>query len=167
MWSVCSMTALATFEGVLILRSAPTAPPRRDGPCMQLASSSTTPSSFGSPPYPTLVSRGSSSTMFTPAITASSVSPPPLMVSTALAQQLIPPLLRFALEIAMIFGRPWAAIFWTIGTAAAPSMMVRRVRLVIYDLLLICVHLRSEKKIADRRYTQINADAFHLLHFPL
>ena len=50
MWSVSvHAPACATFEGVLIPSIAPTAPPRRVGPCMQLASSSTTPSSLGKP----------------------------------------------------------------------------------------------------------------------
>src|ERR1700722_5723892 len=56
----------------------PTAPARRDGPCITLASSSTTPSSLGKPPYPTLSSLGSSSTLVTTASAASSVSPPDL-----------------------------------------------------------------------------------------
>src|ERR1035441_9936668 len=116
MWSVCSITNRATLEGVLILRSAPTAPPRREGPCMQLASSSTTPSSFGSPPYPTLVSLGSSSTMLTPAMTASSVSPPPLTISMALAQQFTPPLLRLALDMTTAPGRACATAGFRDGT---------------------------------------------------
>jgi hypothetical protein len=41
--------ALPTFDGVLILRIAPTAPMRRERPRTQLASSSTMPSSSGSP----------------------------------------------------------------------------------------------------------------------
>ena len=42
--------------------------------------------------------------MFTPAITASSVSPPALMTSIAFAQQFTPPLLRLALEITIFLG---------------------------------------------------------------
>ena len=41
----------------------------------------------GRPPYPTLVSFGSSSTMFTPAITASRVSPPDLITCMALSSK--------------------------------------------------------------------------------
>ena len=55
---------------------AATPPARRRGPCMQHASSSTTPSAFGSAPTPTLVSSGSSSTIVTPSTSASSTSTP-------------------------------------------------------------------------------------------
>src|SRR4029077_1630087 len=55
---------------------AATAPARLVGPCMQEASSWTTPSSFGRPPYPTELSLGSSSWIFTPSMAASSVSVP-------------------------------------------------------------------------------------------
>ena len=44
--------------------------------------------------------------MLTPAITASSVSPPALMISMALAQQLTPPLLRLALEMTTAWAAP-------------------------------------------------------------
>ena len=64
-WPVCSITALATIETFLILRTPPTEPARRVGPCMQQASSSTTPSSLGKPPRPTESSLGSSSGPFT------------------------------------------------------------------------------------------------------
>src|SRR5205823_10326190 len=53
------------------------------GPCMQLASSWTTPSSLGRPPSPTDMSFGSSSTTFTPAIAASSGSAPAATMSYA------------------------------------------------------------------------------------
>ena len=69
-------TSRATSLGVLIPSSAATAPARRVGPCMQEASSWTTPSSFGSPPYPTELSAGSSSWILTPSTAASSVSVP-------------------------------------------------------------------------------------------
>ncbi len=75
-WPVCSMTALATSETFLMLRTPPTDPARRVGPCMQQASSSTTPSSLGRPPSPTLSSFGSSSGPLTTRRAASSVSPP-------------------------------------------------------------------------------------------
>src|SRR4051812_3800666 len=58
-----------------------TPPARRFGPCMQQESSCTTPSAFGNPPYPTLSSSGSSSTMFTPAMSASSTSAPSCVIS--------------------------------------------------------------------------------------
>src|ERR1035438_7660640 len=109
-------------------RSAPTAPPRRVGPSRQLASSSTTPSSLGSPPYPTLVSRGSSSTIFTPAITASSVSLPPWISSIALAQQLIPPLNALALDTTTGLGCAWAAAVRAMGSAATPNITARLLR---------------------------------------
>src|SRR5689334_23717278 len=63
--------------------SAATAPARRVGPCTQLASSCTTPSSLGNPPYPTDSSEGSSSWIFTPSTPASSVSVPLVINSTA------------------------------------------------------------------------------------
>ena len=89
-----------------MLRSEPTAPALRVGPCIKEASSSTTPSSFGRPPYPTELSFGSSSTMFTPATTASSVSLPAFSICMARAQAIIP----FALATTMFFGRAplWA-----------------------------------------------------------
>src|SRR3989304_550364 len=76
MWLVYSRTHLATSLGVLIPSSAATAPARRVGPCMHDASSWTTPSSLGRPPYPTDVSSGSNSWIFTPSIPASRVSTP-------------------------------------------------------------------------------------------
>src|ERR1035441_9426614 len=92
---------------------------------MQLASSSTTPSSLGRPPYPTLVSRGSSSRILTPAITASRVSLPPLISSMALAQQLMPPLNELALDTTTLPGRAWAAAFRARGSAATPNITAR------------------------------------------
>src|ERR1019366_3362109 len=79
---------------------------------------------------PTLVSLGSSSTMLTPAMTASSVSPPPLTISMALAQQFTPPLLRLALEMTTAPGRACAAAFRTIGSAAAPRIAARLVNVM-------------------------------------
>ena len=76
MWSVWSITAFATSDGVAIPSRHATEPARFVGPCMQLASSCTTPSSLGSPPSPTDWSFGLSSTTFTPATIASSGSPP-------------------------------------------------------------------------------------------
>src|SRR5262249_6865833 len=73
---VCSMTALDTRETFLMLRTPPTEPARRVGPCIQQASSSTTPSSLGKPPSPTLSSSGSFSGPETVVMAASSVSAP-------------------------------------------------------------------------------------------
>ena len=47
------MIAFATNDGVAMPSMAATEPARRVGPCMQDASSWTTPSSFGKPPNPT------------------------------------------------------------------------------------------------------------------
>ena len=80
-WPVCSITAFESSETFLISRTPATDPAMRVGPCMQQASSSTTPSSLGSPPRPTLSSLGSSSGPVMTCITASRVSPP--LVSTA------------------------------------------------------------------------------------
>jgi hypothetical protein len=98
-WSVCRITATATRDGVRTPSSAATAPAPRVGPCITDASSCTTPAAFGSPPYPTLVSAGSSSTMFTPRTTASSVSPPPCSTRTASATAAVP------FELAIAVGR--------------------------------------------------------------
>ena len=75
-WPVWAITDLATCDTFLILRTPPTEPARRVGPCMQHESNSTTPSSFGKPPRPTLSSLGSSSGPFTTRRAASRVSPP-------------------------------------------------------------------------------------------
>src|SRR5712692_303967 len=75
------MTVFASRETFLIRRTLATDPARCVGPCITLASNSTSPSSLGSPPYPTESSFGSSSTMVTAATTASSVSPPFLRMS--------------------------------------------------------------------------------------
>src|SRR5690348_10909751 len=83
MWFVYLRTSFATSEGVLIPSSAPTAPARLVGPCMHDASSCTTPSAFGSPPYATESSFGSSSWIFTPSMAASSVSAPCISMSNA------------------------------------------------------------------------------------
>src|SRR5215813_11258019 len=50
MWSVRSSITLATLDGFLISCRLATAPARRVGPCITLASSSTSQSSFGNPP---------------------------------------------------------------------------------------------------------------------
>src|SRR5450759_1247592 len=104
---------------------------------MQLASNSTTPSSLGRPPYPTLLSRGSSSTIFTPATTASSVSPPLLISSMALAQQLMPPLNALALDTTTGLGRAWAAACRTMGSAATPNITARLLRLMSFMKILL------------------------------
>ena len=75
-WPVCSITARPTIDTFLMLRTPPTEPARRVGPCMQQESSSTTPSSLGKPPRPTESSLGSSSGPFTTRMPASRVSPP-------------------------------------------------------------------------------------------
>src|SRR5205823_2849868 len=75
-WPVCRRTMLASCETFLMLRTPPTLPAVRVGPCIRQESSSTTPSSLGSPPRPTLSSLGSSSGPLTTASAASSVSPP-------------------------------------------------------------------------------------------
>jgi hypothetical protein len=49
-WFVRRITSSATFDGVLMLWSDATAPARWVGPSITAASSSTTPSAFGSPP---------------------------------------------------------------------------------------------------------------------
>src|ERR671916_459505 len=89
------MTAFATRDGVAMPSSDATAPARLVGPCMQLASSCTTPSSFGRPPRPTEVSSGSSSWMTTPSMAASSGSRPWRMSSTARPPS--PPATRYPL----------------------------------------------------------------------
>src|ERR1035441_5721449 len=104
---------------------------------MQLASSSTTPSSLGRPPYPTLVSRGSSSRILTPAIAASRVSLPPLISSMALAQQLMPPLNELALDTTTLPGRAWAAAFRARGSAATLNITARLLRLMSFMKILL------------------------------
>src|SRR5688572_28806500 len=79
------MTARATRDGVRTPSSEAPPPARFGGPCMQHESSWTMPSAFGSPPYPTLVSSGSSSQRFTPAMTASSTSVPFVIIWNATA----------------------------------------------------------------------------------
>src|SRR4029077_9067379 len=84
------MTALATSEGVRTPSIAATAPARFFGPCMQEASSCTTPSAFGRPLQPTPVWFGSSSTIETPATSASRTSAPSVIILNALATQVMP-----------------------------------------------------------------------------
>src|SRR6202795_350543 len=89
------MTALATSEGVRTPSISATPPARFLGPCTQQESSCTTPSAFGRPPYPTLSSSGSSSTMLTPAMSASSTSEPPVIIANAVSRQVfVPPFLN-------------------------------------------------------------------------
>src|SRR5260370_15622586 len=104
---------------------------------MHRASSPPPPSPFGRPPYPTLVSRGSSSTIFTPAITASSVSPPPLINSMALAQQLTPPLNALALDTTTGFGGACATACCAMGSAATPNITARLLRLMSFMTALL------------------------------
>src|SRR5262245_14444184 len=70
---------------------------------MQDESSCTTPSAFGNPPYPTLSSNGSSSSMFTPAPSASRTSEPCEIIPKAFSTHVtVPPFLNsfpFAEEI--------------------------------------------------------------------
>src|SRR5512141_2724770 len=64
------------------------------GPCITHESSCTTPSALGNPPYPTLESSGSSSTMFTPATTASRTSEPLVIIENAFSTAVcVPPFL--------------------------------------------------------------------------
>src|SRR5437867_566816 len=107
------MTRRATLEGFLINFRAPTAPQRQVSPSITLASSSTSPSSLGRPPYPTLVSCGSSSTILTPAMTASRGLPPPFRISIAFAVAFIP----FALDITT---GTEAAAFSTVSVPSTP-----------------------------------------------
>src|SRR5207237_10500193 len=51
---VLRITSRATRQTFFIFLTPPTEPALRVGPCMQHESSSTTPSSFGSPPSPTV-----------------------------------------------------------------------------------------------------------------
>src|SRR5438477_13089505 len=67
-----------------------TAPARFFGPCMHDASSCTTPSAFGSQLQPTPVWFGSSSTIDTPATSASSTSAPAVIILTAFATHVTP-----------------------------------------------------------------------------
>src|SRR5712692_8295519 len=98
------MTVFASRETFLMRRTLATEPARCVGPCMTLASSSTSPSSLGRPPYPTESSFGSSSTTVTAATTASSVSPPFLRISMPLSSACKP------LALEMMSGRlPCAA----------------------------------------------------------
>src|ERR1700676_5084072 len=60
--------------------------------------------------------------MLTPAMTASRVSPPDLMMSIALAHARTP----LPLEMTMFFGLPCALTTRIMGTAAAPRMAARR-----------------------------------------
>ena len=85
------MTAFATSDGVLTPSRHATPPARFFGPCMQQESSWTTPSAFGRPPNPTLVSVGSSSQRLTPAIRASSTSDPPVIRLNAFATPVMSP----------------------------------------------------------------------------
>src|SRR6266567_7133468 len=75
--------------------------------------------------------------MLTPAITASSVSPPLLTISMALAQQFTPPLLRFALEITTLLGLACALTTLIIGSAAAPSRAARLLNVLSFMCVLL------------------------------
>src|SRR4030095_2884400 len=81
----------ATSEGVRTPSSAATPPARFFGPCMQQESSWTTPSAFGRPPQPSLVSSGSNSTILTPAISASSTSSPLTIFAKAISTPVLSP----------------------------------------------------------------------------
>src|SRR5687767_13906768 len=67
---------------------------------MTAASSCTTPSAFGRPPNPTLVSSGSSSTMLTPAMSASSTSLPCIICSNAVSTHVRVPSLVYRCPMA-------------------------------------------------------------------
>src|SRR5882762_2292704 len=110
-------------------RTLATEPARWVGPCITLASSSTSPCSLGRPPKPTESSLGSSSTTVTAATTASRVSPPFLRMSMPRPRAFTP----LALEI--ISGRlPCAAATEGLGlanrlvtvAAALPASEVRK-----------------------------------------
>src|ERR1700730_9001505 len=117
-WLVRSITVFARRETFLMRRTDATEPARWVGPCITLASSSTSPCSLGRPPYPTESSLGSSSTMVTAATTASSVSPPFLRMSMPRPSAFTP------LALEMISGRlPCAA-----GAAARASLLTLGVR---------------------------------------
>src|SRR5215469_15849304 len=60
-------------------------------------------------------------------MTASRVSPPDFITSTALETALRPPLLRLALETAMNLGRGCEWTIWIAGNAPAPRIAARRV----------------------------------------
>src|SRR5664280_3593333 len=132
---------------------------------MQLASSSTTPSSLGRPPYPTLVSRGSSSRILTPAIAASRVSLPPLISSMALAQQLMPPLNELALDTTTLPGRAWAAAFRARGSAATPNITARLLRLMSFmKILLPPMAAQRPPATSERQRSARSAKEFTLCH---
>src|SRR5579864_3639578 len=123
-----------------------TDPARRDGPCITQASNSTTPSSLGKPPKPTLVSSGSSSLILTPAMTASSVSAPALSISMARAQA-GPPL---ALEITMCFGLGCAAAAAAEDTAAVVS--IQSLLVILFSLPLpwiVCQFSYKHRELCD------------------
>ncbi len=111
------MTALATSDGVRTPSRQATAPARFFGPCMHEESSWTTPSAFGMPPNPTLVSVGSSSQRLTPAMRASRTSDPPVIMVKAFATPVMSPpfLYTFPLLEATTTG---VTVFFTIIVGA-------------------------------------------------
>ncbi len=126
------MTTRATAAGCMMLRIEATEPPLWVGPCMTAASSSTTPSSLGSPPSPTEWSLGSASTMATPSIAASSGSCPFLTSSMAFST------VRRPLPLAIAIGRfdPTGltdpAPIASVATLAVAVEAMKRRRLIIF-----------------------------------
>src|SRR5580700_277665 len=109
------------------------------GPCITLASNSTSHSSLGKPPKPTESSFGSSSTIVTVATTASSVSPPFLRMSIPLSSACSP------LALEMMIGRvPCAGATGMDNNRAASSAgIVRRKTLLAPAAKLLARDVRK------------------------
>src|SRR5438093_10613412 len=134
---------------------AATAPARFFGPCMHDASSCTTPSAFGRPLQPTPVWPGSSSTIVTPATSASSTSAPSVIILNALATHVTPsasfdrlPLDEATTHGLTLFGvmitgpwpepvEGWPNNGFVAAAAAMPAAAVVRTKSRRFSLLLI------------------------------
>src|SRR5438128_1045269 len=129
-----------------------TAPARFFGPCMPDESSCTTPSALGIPPYPTLLSSGSSSTILTPAMTESSTSAPDVIISNAFCTHVrLPPFLnRFPFAEEMTTGLTSAGI--RIVGAANPAVSVMNSRR--FTLRMSLLSIRNPDVLHIRRLTQ-------------
>src|ERR1051325_10917825 len=166
------MTACATSDGVFTPSSAPTPPARFFGPCMQQESSGTMPSAFGKPPEPTLSSSGSSSTMLTPAMTASRTSAPSVIIVKALCTAVIGPpflnLLPFADEITKgltepclrIIGKPVTS-FWVVAIAR-PATALLRMKSRRFIFLLMVLLLREIFLISSTELCSLYLEVFSL-----
>ncbi len=90
---------------------------------MHDASSCTTPSAFGTPPYPTLYSSGSSSVMLTPAMSESSTSDPFVIIENAFSTHvMVPPFLKtLPFSEAMTIG---LAVFGPITAGPPPKAVL-------------------------------------------